>query len=101
MQQPTFIVQPDELSPRERMIADLALKLSTNMAQAEATIEETKLERLRKNDLCEEEIQEVVKAAALFNYWSQQNNTVAPPAVRSTEQPTLFDPIPYFFEGTH
>lgn len=97
MQQTTLTAQHDKLSARERAIANLAVEISTSNGQTQAI----DLERLRKNDLCEEEIQEVVKAAALFNYWSQQNNTVAPPAARSTEQPTLFDPLPYFFEGTH
>jgi hypothetical protein len=96
MQQTILTTQRTELSPRERMIADLALTFKTNTEQAEAI----NLDRLQKNQLCDEEIQEVIKTAALFTYWSQQNNADST-KVRLTDQPTLTDPTPYFFEGTH
>ena len=97
MQGTILMTNRDVLSVRERTIADLAVEISTNNKPAQAI----DIDRLRRNDLCEDEIQEVLKAAALFTYWNELNDTAAPTSVSLAEPPTLFDSTRYFFEGTH
>lgn len=94
-------IQAGALSPREQVIADLALKISslttlTNGARAE---------RLRAYDLQEEEIHEVIKLADLFTYWQQHSRAATAPIQSETpaERPSATlepaVPLPYFFEG--
>ena len=95
-------IQAGDLSPREQVIADLALKISSLTTLTNGA----RVERLRAYNLQEEEIHEVIKLADLFNYWQQRNQaTTAPtqsetPGARShaTLEPEV--PLPYFFEGT-
>jgi hypothetical protein len=96
MQRTPLVSAPEELSAREQVIADLASELSATTKQAHAI----DLDYWRKNALCDEEIQALIKAAALFTYWNQANKAVASVEVRPIEPTTLFDSTPYFFEGT-
>ncbi len=88
----------DELSPRERTIAELAAKISANPRLTNGT----RLDHLRAHNLEEEEIHTVLKLATVFNYWRARNHLTEPPqpaVPRAQLQLVLEGEPPYYFEG--
>ncbi|MFZ4659082.1 MAG: hypothetical protein ACOYNY_18860 [Caldilineaceae bacterium] len=90
----------DELSPRERTIAELAAKISANPRLTNGA----RLDHLRAHNLEEEEINTVLKLATVFNYWRARNHLAEPPpqpaVPRGQLQIVLEGEPPYYFEGT-
>lgn len=97
MQQVRFKTQSGELSARERAIADLAIKISTSNAFTNGA----RAEYLRESNLQEEDIHEVIRVAALFNYWQQQRVPAPPPPAEVFSSANFEEALPYYFEGTY